>query len=1109
MDALAPALRMDASRHHLSFLRAAALLVLSVAFWAASAGTAGAISLPAGFEEETLATGLDQPSMVSWAPDGRMFVAERSGRVRVVTAAGQLLATPVIDISDHVNDYWDHGLLGMAVDASFASNHYLYLLYTYDANPLNYTGPKTSRLTRVTVADNNTASAETVLLGTSPLQPCPIAANIVDCIPSDGASHSIGSVRSDPTDGTLWVGSGDASDFGGVDTMAFRTYDQTSFAGKIDHIDRNGRGLASHPFCPSDTDLTHVCTKVHSMGFRNPFRFTLRPGAGPAVGDVGWNSFEEIDLLSSAGGKNHGWPCYEANSRTPGYDADTRCSGAGGEYSKEGTANADVFPVHNYPHPSGGAAIVGGPTYTGGGYPAQYQGSIFFADYVLGTVSRLVSDGQGGWSATAFASGWSGVDLEAAPGSGDLVYADLFGGEIRRIKFPGTTEEVDYAAGRPTSASSSEDSSLGPENAVDGNSSTRWSSGFSDGQWWQVDLGTAKTIDAVELNWENAYASQYRIATSTDGTNFTTVADETIAQSGLHTTSFAPRSARYVRVTGISRATQFGISFWDARVLGPATGPPPGDLAQGHPATASSSEDSTLGPEKAVDGSSTTRWSSGFSDGQWWQVDLGSAQTIDSVELNWENAYASQYRIATSTDGTNFTTVADETISQPGLHTTSFAPRSARYVRVTGIARATQFGISFWDAKVFGTTTTPTNQSPNAVASATPTSGAAPLAVAFRGDTSSDPDGDTLTYDWDFGDGTAHSTTANPSHTYTAAGSYTARLTVSDGRGGSDSDTVAVSATSGNTPPSATITAPADGSTYRDGVSVSLAGSGQDAEDGTLSGAALDWHVLVHHSTHLHDLGHFSGTSASFVPLTDHDADTWYEIILTATDSGGLTATKSVRIDPQTVALTIASTPAGAPVTYAGTNRVAPYSTRSAVGFKTTVGAADLFTSGANTYLFGSWSDAGARTHNITIPTTDLTLTAAYAEDKAALRTASASSTEGPGLEPAKAVDNSSTTRWSSQFLANQWWQVDLGRTRQVNSVSINWEVAYASKYDIRVSTNGSTWTTAATVNITAPGWKTTTFTTRSARYIRVLATTKKTQFGISFWDARVQGPAD
>jgi len=428
-------------------------------------------------------------------------------------------------------------------------------------------------------------------------------------------------------------------------------------------------------------------------------------------------------------------------------------------------------------------------------------------------------------------------------------------------------------------------------------------------------------------------------------------------------------------------------------------------------------------------------------------------------------------------------------------------------VRVTGVARATLWGISFWDAKVFGATSA--NQSPHAVASATPTSGSAPLAVAFRGDTSTDPDADTLAYDWDFGDGTAHATTANPSHTYSVAGSYTARLTVSDGRGGSDSTTVAVTATSGNTAPSASITAPTDGSTYRDGVAVSLAGSGQDTQDGALTGAALEWHVLAHHATHLHDLGRFPGATASFTPLTDHDADTWYEIILKATDSGGLSASKTVRIDPQTVALTIASTPAGAPVTYAGTNRVTPYSTRSAVGFKTTVGASDLFTSGVNTYLFGNWSDGGAATHNITIPATDTTLTAAYAEDKAALRNASASSVEGTGFEPAKAVDNSSTTRWSSQFLANQWWQVDLGRTRQVNSVALNWEAAYASRYEIRTSTNGNGFTTAATVNISAPGWKTTTFTTRSARYVRVVGNTKKTSFGISFWDARVQGPAD
>ena len=95
---------------------------------------------------------------------------------------------------------------------------------------------------------------------------------------------------------------------------------------------------------------------------------------------------------------------------------------------------------------------------------------------------------------------------------------------------------------------------------------------------------------------------------------------------------------------------------------------------------------------KAVDNSSTTRWSSAFVDNAWWQVDLGSAQSIDKVELNWEDAYASQYKILTSTDGTTFTDAATVSIASPGLKVTTFPARSARYVRVQGVTRATSTG---------------------------------------------------------------------------------------------------------------------------------------------------------------------------------------------------------------------------------------------------------------------------------------------------------------------------------------------------------------------------------------------------------------------------------
>ena len=140
------------------------------------------------------------------------------------------------------------------------------------------------------------------------------------------------------------------------------------------------------------------------------------------------------------------------------------------------------------------------------------------------------------------------------------------------------------------------------------------------------------------------------------------------------------------------------------------------------------------------------------------------------------------------------------------------------------------------------------------MASASPTSGSAPLEVQFTGSDSSDPDGDTLTYDWDFGDGSAHSTAADPTHTYATPGNYTATLTVTDGHAcARDTDTVTISA--GNDPPSVpTISTPADESLYRDGRRCRSQGSASDPQDGALPGSALSWTVVLHHGSHDHPL---------------------------------------------------------------------------------------------------------------------------------------------------------------------------------------------------------------------------------------------------------------
>ena len=127
------------------------------------------------------------------------------------------------------------------------------------------------------------------------------------------------------------------------------------------------------------------------------------------------------------------------------------------------------------------------------------------------------------------------------------------------------------------------------------------------------------------------------------------------------------------------------------------------------------------------------------------------------------------------------------------------------------------------------------NRAPVAHMGSDRTSGLTPLTVAFNSTGTNDPDGDAITYDWDFGDGTAHSTAANPSHTYSVAGNYTARLTVRDSRGATDSATIAI--TAGNRSPVPTITpAPA---TFRAGDRIVARGSASDPEEGNLPPSAL------------------------------------------------------------------------------------------------------------------------------------------------------------------------------------------------------------------------------------------------------------------------------
>ena len=277
-----------------------------------------------------------------------------------------------------------------------------------------------------------------------------------------------------------------------------------------------------------------------------------------------------------------------------------------------------------------------------------------------------------------------------------------------------------------------------------------------------------------------------------------------------------------------------------------------------------------------------------------------------------------------------------------------------------------------------------TNHAPVARARADRSSGDVPLTVSFDGSASTDPDGQPINHAWDLdGDGAFDdSTLASPTFTYTVAGTYTARLRVTDPDGLSDTFNLPIVA--GRPPvPVITITSPAPSTTWKVDDTIRFSGSATDASGAPIPAGGLTWEIHLRHcdrvsgSCHTHTLQSFGGVASGSFPAPDHEFPSYLEIELTARDARGLSATATRRLDPQTAQLRLASSPAGARLTLGGETATAPF-TRSVIrGSTNSIGAESPQSIAGVPYAFESWSNAGARTHTTQV-NADTTLTATF-----------------------------------------------------------------------------------------------------------------------------------
>lgn len=895
------------------------------------------------FNEVNAFTGLVNPTAIEFAADGRVFVAEKRGIIKVFDSLTDSTPDVFADLRTQVHNFWDRGLLGLTLDPQFTTGRpYVYVLYTYDGDiggsapkwgtangdddPGNNSGTSTvsGRLTRLTASGNAMVGSERVL---------------VHDWQNQFPSHSIGDLAFGP-DGFLYASAGDGASFNGVDYGQFgnpfndpanqggalrsqdllSSGDPQSLDGTVIRIDPETGAAA--PGNPHAANPDANAKRIIATGLRNPFRFVFRPGTSEIwIAETGWNTFEEINRIASASdstSENFGWPAYEGPSRQSGYDGanlplleDLYAAGTG----------AVSAPWFHYAHservvpgsaePTGGSTPSGIAFYTGNAYPSAYADAMFFTDYArkqIYIMYRGVDGTPDPSSRQIFRSLGSGaVDLVVGP-DGALYYADLAGNRVVRIDYADAASANDSLPGTVIGTTGSYNN-LGNtrEKAFDSDLSTYFDAPTADGSWVGLDLGSARWVRTIQFAPRAGQAARM-VGGVFQGSNDASFSSGVV---NLATIASAPPAGVFTTLS----VNPTGQSFRYVRYLGPTGGF--GNVAEirfyagdGLAATYHDNIDFSGSTVSRVDKSIDFNWGSGSPDAAI-GADTFSARWTGRIQAIEAGSYTFR---TTSDDGVrlwvNNQLLIDRFVDQSATsHTGSIALAAGQLYDIR---------IDYYEN---------------------------------GGDAS-------MKLEWQR---PGRPMEPVPMHSLFSVSAST------------------------NQPPVPSIHSPTIALNWKVGDTISFAGGATDPEDGALGAASLQWQlVLVHgneidpNNAHEHVITNLNGVATGSFVAPDHEYPSWLIIRLTATDSQGLSASQSLRVDPRTTVLSFASSPSGLKVAFNGTEYATPFSRTVITSSASSVAAISPQVLGAVGYGFVSWAHGGNASQSLVAPFNNTTYTATY-----------------------------------------------------------------------------------------------------------------------------------